>query len=289
MNHSRRISSNLISGNTNRNQETPSKQWCFTLNNYEMEDSSKIIDSFKDYGSKEYVFQEERGEEGTPHYQGYVSFTTKQRLTGLKKINPKIHWEKCRDRKASIKYCSDPAKRDGNIYAHNIKFKEKIRTIVKLYEWQEELLGLVKRDHYDYDTRSIYWYFDTDGNKGKTAICKYLAVHYDALVLSGKANDMFFAIASMDYAPKLILIDIPRSNIDYISYGGIEKIKDGIFFSSKYESKQYIMNSPTVICFANSMPDIGKMSLDRWRICNLDSGTYPDPIIPLPLIKSERY
>lgn len=66
--------------------------------------------------------------------------------------------------------------------------------------------------------------------------------------------------------PKIIIIDIPRYNMDYISYGGMEEIKNGCFFSSKYEGGMVLMNSPHVIVFANQPPDEGMMSKDRWKV-----------------------
>lgn len=56
---------------------------------------------------------------------------------------------------------------------------------------------------------------------------------------------------------------------NYVSYEAIESVKDGIFFSGKYESGMTIFNQPHIICFANFAPDIGKMSSDRWKIFEL--------------------
>lgn len=41
----------------------------------------------------QYVYQLEKGENGTPHYQGYCRFPKRMRLAGLKKILPTAHWE----------------------------------------------------------------------------------------------------------------------------------------------------------------------------------------------------
>ena len=64
-------------------------------------------------------------------------------------------------------------------------------------------------------------------------------------------------------------MDIERSMEDYISYGAIEKIKNGYFMCAKYESKPIIRNPPHLLIFANFKPNIDELSLDRWVIREL--------------------
>jgi len=81
---------------------------------------------------------------------------------------------------------------------------------------------------------------------------------------------MFAAIASMKVKPKVVIIDIPRTSESFVSYGGIEKIKDGCFFSGKYESGMVLYDNPHVICFANFPPVSETMSADRWHIVKIE-------------------
>ena len=85
-------------GNTKR--PSPAKHWCFTLNNYTTEDIENILGSIgsdgSTFGSKpKYIFQEEEGEEGTPHLQGYINFDRKVRPKNVFKWEraQRIHWE----------------------------------------------------------------------------------------------------------------------------------------------------------------------------------------------------
>ena len=71
--------------------------------------------------------------------------------------------------------------------------------------------------------------------------------------------------ANMDLC-NVVLFDIPRDNGNKISYKSIESIKNGVVYSPKYESKHKLFNSPHVICFANCLPEVEKMSDDRWCI-----------------------
>jgi len=70
-------------------------------------------------------------------------------------------------------------------------------------------------------------------------------------------------------APDIMVIDVPRSMLDYVSYPGIEELKNGVCCSSKYESTSLRFNPPHVIVFANAPPDYDKMSMDRWRVTKL--------------------
>ena len=85
-----------------------SRNWCWTLNNYDANPEAWLPDAF--YGFKYLVFGIETGTEGTPHLQGYVDWTNPRTLNGLKKVNPKIHWEPRRGTwDQAVTYC----KKDG--------------------------------------------------------------------------------------------------------------------------------------------------------------------------------
>ena len=124
------------------------------------------------------------------------------------------------------------------------------------------------------DNRSIHWYYDYKGGTGKSALVKLLCYKYDAVVCSGKASDMKYMIVKYNEKngvyPKVVIFDIPRSIKDYVSYSGIEEIKNGCFASSKYECEMVLMNSPHILCFANEIPEFEKLSKDRWKITDLN-------------------
>lgn len=247
------------------------RKFCFTLNNWKEEDIKIIVEQ---WNKDKYIIGKEIGASGTPHLQGYIEFKSPRSFTSIKKVIPRAHIEGARGTtKDNYIYCS----KDGD-FQTNIKgiitpkkIKDPITETMILRPFQAEIVNLIKEEP---DTRSIYWYWETEGNVGKTSLCKHLCINYNCLVLNGKQNDMFNAIlqwkeAKGDY-PEIIIIDIPRSTIDYVSFGAIEKIKDGLFYSGKYEGGMVVMNSPHIICMANSEPNTEKMSLDRWQITNID-------------------
>lgn len=261
-------------GNT---KPSSSYWWSFTINNYSPLDIEKIRSSSD---IDKYVFQEEIGDNGTQHLQGTVRWVCKKRLKTIQnwekqvEISNKGHWEKNKNNKHCIMYCSDPDKRapTGQMWSQGILVPKPLRLIYELRPWQLKVWNIVK--HECMDDRTIHWVYDRPGKGGKTVFGKWLCAKHNGLMVGGKAKDMHFGVAdSMEKegcAPPIIIINIPRASTK-ISYEGLESIKDGIFFSAKYKSTMCMFNSPHVVVFANFLPEnIGeKLSLDKWNIINL--------------------
>lgn len=261
------ISSSGKSVNSNTRQISPAVHWNFTLNNYTEEDID-LISSISPDIIDAYVFQEETGDKGTPHLQGYIKFRNKKRPKSVFK-NQNFHWQKCRNITASKWYCIKDKTRTGKIFSRN--FEAPYNLDITLYTWQKEILNILDSKP---DDRSIYWYYEEKGCSGKTTFCKYIVINYQrVMVLSGKINDMLNGIIQYKetnkFLPKIILIDIPRSENQYVSYSGIEKIKDMLFYCGKYKGGMICGPNPHVIIFSNSKPEEAKLSSDRWHIINI--------------------
>lgn len=255
-------------GNTKPPQCSPSIRWCFTFNNYNDGDVNDISSKVPNL-CKRYIIGKEVGESGTPHLQGYVEFIKKCRPKNL--FSEKIHWEKAKGSALdNANYCS----KDGNV----ILLRGMPRPVIKmeyhiLYDWQKEIVDKYKEHEDPLFGREIHWYFETKGNVGKSVLCKYLIDNCDALVISGNQNDIKHGIASWiekrGEAPPIVVLNIPRASEGYISYPALEQIKDGFFFSGKYEGGMCRFNSPHIICFANHQPDYTNLSQDRWCVFHL--------------------
>ncbi len=252
----------------NSKQPSPAKHWIFTLNNYTKE---SIILICNDSSIKRYSFQEETGELGTPHLQGYIEFITKRRpWTSLK--HWKAHWIKCKDSphctiEQAIAYTQKQDTRTGQLYLKGIKRLRplKILSFEELYDWQKEI---VNECNTVADDRIINWIWEPHGSRGKTQLCKYLVHHLGAIVVGGGKKDMYYQIVSAREVPDIILINLPHGS-DMPDLQGLEAIKDGLFASPKYESTMYIMNSPHIFIFAN-MPlkfeDDDYNNKSRWKV-----------------------
>jgi len=97
-----------------------SKRWCFTLNNYE---GLFDWDDLKAAGFTFLVYQEEVGECGTPHLQGYVELSRSQRLTWVKKhLGRSCHLEQANGSPdENEKYCTKVESRVGGPYTHGVR------------------------------------------------------------------------------------------------------------------------------------------------------------------------
>lgn len=255
--------------------DSPSKSrgWQFTWNNYTDED----IEYLKNLTYEYICWGKEIGTLGTPHLQGFIYFANARPFNSVRKILKNNHIEKARSFDALVKY----NEKQGDFYEYGLKPKmgiknhipelgyKNIKTIIP-YGWQLDVLQILLEEP---DDRTIHWFWEPTGKMGKSSLTKYLCIHHDALTLSGKGSDCKFAVSAFikdkKREPKIIIFDVPRTNIDYINYEAIESIKNGCFFSGKYESTQVIINSPHIFVFANSPPDLFKMSSDRWHIIHI--------------------
>ena len=275
-----KVDSNL--GNTN-NQVAPQKVsiktskkkdqcrvWCFTWNNYEVDKVDRVYEGLMDKSIKG-IFGLEIGQSGTPHLQGFLRFKNGRTLAGCRNLieyADKFHWEKAKgDDKSQYVYCS---KEQRKVYIWG-DWPENIEDKFLLWEpkyWQKDILEMCKKKP---EGRKIYWYWDNTGGTGKTTLAKHLVLKYEALYVSGKANDVKCAIATMKVKPRIVIFACPRSGQDYMSYAALEDVSDGLFFNGKYESGAVVMNEPHVLVFANFEPDRSKLSEDRWVVVQCDS------------------
>lgn len=145
----------------------------------------------------------------------------------------------------------------------------------ELYEYQKYILDLLKEKP---DDRKVYWFWEEDGNVGKSALVKHIYLNNKdhTVIAGGKGNDVRNqinmhvngnekkGIAGKDL--NIAILDISRTNEDYVSYEVIEQIKNGLLYSGKYEGGICCFNSPHVIIFANFKPKEETLSADRWVI-----------------------
>ena len=131
---------------------------------------------------------------------------------------------------------------------------------IKLREWQEVLSTELLETP---DDRTIIWYHDAEGNTGKTWFSKLLVSTADCIRFeNGRSADIKYAYNGQT----IVIFDLTRSQEDHFNYEVMESLKNGIFFSSKYESKMKVYPSPHVVVFSNWAPQQDKLSPDRWSV-----------------------
>ncbi len=164
----------------------------------------------------------------------------------------------------------------ASVYARYRKFTcEYVKNHLPVFEpvahplrpWQQELNNIITGATND---REIIFVVDLDGGKGKSWFARYATSHRPntQLLLPGKKADMAYALISNK---RIYFLDCPRSKQgDFIQYDFLEEVKNGLVFSSKYESELKSFAPPHVVVFMNERPDMSKLSIDRYKIINLD-------------------
>lgn len=251
------------------------RNWLLTINNY-TEDDVKTLESLKPKLNK-YSWQEEIGKSGTVHLQAGLAFKSERTLNGLKKLLPTAHIEKAKNIWAVINYCKkkDTATGKNQDSSDNADSRLIVATDdpmegLELHDWQEDLIKIIDQPP---DNRTIHWWWEPIGGVGKTTFIKHLVMYRkDILYISGSAKDIMYGITKFvidnKRGPKVVFMNIPRS-VEHVSYNGLEQVKDGIFYNTKYKSGMVVYDCPHVFVMANEKPLMARMSLDRWDIRNI--------------------
>ena len=183
-------------------------------------------------------------------------------LNTLKQLSKKFHWEICHSWKKALLYCSKSDTRIDGPWCFGIP-DAPIR-IPPLKDWQQDLLTIIDQEP---DSRTIYWCWEKRGNVGKSHMSAWLTQNRNAITVSGNVKDIAYILSECTNFPKIIIIDIPRSNEQgHISYSLIEQLKTGMLCSTKYKGRSLTFNIPHVVIFANREPDFKKLSMDRWKV-----------------------
>jgi len=300
-----------------------SKVWTYTINNYSDAELERIDGLYDGGGLQYHIRGLERGDNGTPHIQGFIRFSTKKRFGGVKAaIGDRGHIERARGTDQQNRtYCSKdgdfrewgspisgrggtgdqfthfrdwckqyfddtgapPTERDiaDAFPALYVRYRRNVLDLSLAvcpsaeYVFPEEtLLRGWQRTLYDRlseeaDDRTVEFFIDSEGGKGKTWFQQYmLATRSDIQCLGiGKRDDLAFAV---DPEARIFLFNIPRGGMEYLQYTILEQLKDRIVFSTKYQSQtKKLRHRPHVVVFTNEEVDKNAMSRDRYKITRL--------------------
>ena len=132
-----------------------------------------------------------------------------------------------------------------------------------LRPWQAEIIDLIKLDPHP---RHIIWVHGPVGGEGKSSFCKYLVANYGAFYCAGgKTADIVYGYKGQ----RIVLMDLARDSHDYVNYGALEQLKNGLLFNTKYNSGMRQFETPHVLVMSNFMWDEAKMSHDRVIVKNI--------------------
>lgn len=261
-------------GNKKSSRQISSKYWCSGVFNYEPAQLAQIFEQEpridRVLGNWEIC-----PKSGNNHLQTYFSFHDRQRPS---EVFPQlaIKWIKC----------------DGSLCKNILYvFKDKCNGKPDLnvgfedHEWdidyrihEQELRPnqlLLKRltyhepnKAYKKFSREIIWVYDEMSEWGKSIWAAHMVDFCGGLMLGGKETDMLFGFYNYIKEKnecKILIINQTFSK-DKVSYNGLESLKDGSFFNSKYESGQIRFPRPIIVVLSNNLPDMEMMGSNRFRL-----------------------
>lgn len=111
--------------------------------------------------------------------------------------------------------------------------------------------------------RKVTWYWDPDGNNGKSFLADWLEVWRGAyIVTGGRYTDIAYTFNLEDY----VVFDYARDMEDKFPYKLLEDFKNTRVHSTKYVPVVKRAKACKLIVFTNFEPDKTKLSADRWDV-----------------------
>lgn len=254
--------------------------WDFTL--WSEIDHTLVIKALREIGKK-WSFQQERSAEGRLHYQGKVSLHKRKRfneMLALVRPTPlcSAHWSPSSTNSgASFSYVTKLDTRaagpwhDTDEPVEPFIMPDDIKEIAMLRPWQTAVTTWALWPIYE--RRKIAVIVDLIGGIGKTTMKRWLQCNHRDHVqvippLSDPKDMAQFIMSTRRPNIRCYIVDIPRACTDpkvlARLYGGLETIKDGSCYDTRYKGREMVFTPPRVLVFTNTIPDIKWMSKDRW-------------------------
>lgn len=141
-------------------------------------------------------------------------------------------------------------------------------------KWQVEVIEDLKRPITEDDRRKVNVLYDPCGGIGKSILRTMCQYHKWAAVppyFTEMKDMMAYALRNRN---KAYVIDVPRDSLmkkikEF--WVGIESLKDGRVYDTRYKYEEAIMDNPKIWILTNTMPDLNWMSRDRWVIWMVDT------------------
>jgi hypothetical protein len=228
--------------------------------------------------AKRFVFQREEGDSGYNHYQGRLSLVKKRRKHEALKLfeNPPNYFEPTTNKEYQSGDAFYVTKIDTRIEGpwkdtdEEVYVPRQVREMGDLRPFQQHIVNDVDK----WDKRSINLVYCKSGNKGKSSLVSYMRAMKlgRALPPVNDFKDLLRMVCDLPTS-KLYLFDMPRAmNKDkmFQFYSAVETIKDGYAYDDRYSFKEKVFDCPNIWIFCNVLPDLNLLSMDRWKIWDID-------------------
>lgn len=172
----------------------------------------------------------------------------------------------------ALRMAKRPSDIPGILAAYNARPQAGLELIPFEFVWQQHLFESVCNGS---SKRDIHWVYDHVGGMGKSDFVKMAMSRFGKKCLAftqfGGARDAATVVNNhLDTggSPEVVLIDLPRGAEDKAIYEPIEMIKNGLITAIKYNGATRCFNNRVVVVFANFLPRLDAMTIERWKIWN---------------------
>jgi len=138
-------------------------------------------------------------------------------------------------------------------------------------KWQNDILNLADKEPDNF----VHWYYDKKGNSGKSYLCKYIACAKDNMIVSNGEKKIL--VKQIDefiknkINPRLIIIDVPRGQMNKINYDLLNDIKNGLIYSTGYKNSNVIFDKVNLVVLTHTEPNKDVINEDKYKIYNIDN------------------
>lgn len=210
----------------------------------------------------DWVIGYEVGRDGYRHI--HVRLNGRDDFADVQRQFPNIHVER------GTTMDTDYEKKDGH-FVSSEDSKDVLRCrFGRLRDHQDRIVKLLDRQ----SDRGILVWYDRTGSIGKSFTCRHLVERRRAYYVPPTVDNVKQIIqwvCSGYKGQKYLIIDIPRSaKWNESLYTGLEAIKDGLVYDTRYSAKLRDIWGCKILVLTNSMPKIDKLSKDRWTIVDRD-------------------
>lgn len=259
-------------------------RWDLTIPQIQPDDSimnhPDVIAFFKDH-CKSWCFQLEKGDEtGYMHFQCRITLKVKNRTPW--KLGLQGHWSPTSAACRNSMYVTKPETRVDGPWSDKDKppreIPWQIADVHTLRSFQQRILDSSKVENRE--KRIVNCIVCPKGDNGKTTLTLHIKFHKLGRFIPPVSNykdfmQMLMCMVDEDPNCPLYIIDMPRAlpkkNQEEL-YAGIESLKDGIAFDTRYKYKDEVFHSPAVWVFTNSCPDIYSFTYNRWKFWKIVGG-----------------